>query len=1143
MKGFRAPGISVAALCLATIFSSSCGRRSGLPEAGSSQYRELVRTFAVGVAALQSGDDLRAGQKLGQCTRIAPGEPAAWADLGLLAARQQDFETAYSNVERARPLAPDNSRIEVLLGLIEDRRGKLPEAIAHLRKAVQLDPRNAKAQYSLIEETERAATPEADREAKQFAARLLQQIPDNAAVLLEMARLSAKVGDGAALQNVLTRLTRKSGSWPEVAREHEASLEQAVRASDLRSAAIRVMYLRNALAAVPDYRKDLNQVKTPTTFVSDPFVAFLKLPAPATETAPADLALRFDAGPPPAGPAKPIRWIGALTLHDRAPTSVLWAEGNAVHMEGGESLPFPGAEAAPLNRNAVLGIDLNYDFRTDLVFAGSGGLAFYEQKEGGGFADIVRKTHLPASILRAPYNGAWAFDIDLDGDLDVVLGAEGGEPLVLRNNGDETFAVLHPFPGVKGLTGFAGADVDGDGVPDVALLDGEGLLHVFANERLGQFRERALPAALNGRFLAVAAADMDRDGALDFVLLREDGAVIGVSDKNAGSSLASAQLVKADAGGSPTLLIADFDNNGSLDLLVGDGQLFLGDTRGFTRLAGNSGVVLASAVDLDHDGRLDLVGLAGGTREPLELINHGSKQYHWQDLMLRAARTKGDQRINSFGIGGEVEVRSGLLTQKQPVTSPLLHFGLGEHSQVDVARITWPNGVTQGEFELDANQVILATQRLKGSCPWLFAWDGQRMSFVKDGSPWSAALGLHINAQVVAGIAQTEEWFKIPGEQLKARDGMYDLRITDELWETYYIDHYSLMVVDHPQDTEIYTDERFAVPPPPLKIFTTTPARAFLTARDDRGNDVGQVVQALDNQYLDTFGRGPYQGLTRDHWVELELPPDAPHDRALYLLATGWTHPTDATVNIAIGQNSVAQPKGLSIEVPDSRGNWTSVKENMGFPAGKMKTVVLDLTGLFREGAARKLRLRTNLEVYWDRLAWAAAAVDRNRVERLALDSAELRYRGFSQVAAANQSSPELPDYNKIASTGQVWRDLEGYVTRYGDVRELLQGIDDRMAIVNAGDELVLRFRAPDPPPPGWKRDYIMIGDGWVKDGDFNTLYSKTVLPLPYHGMKNYDRPPGTLEADPAYRRHPEDWLNFHTRYITPDRLENALRN
>jgi len=208
-----------------------------------------------------------------------------------------------------------------------------------------------------------------------------------------------------------------------------------------------------------------------------------------------------------------------------------------------------------------------------------------------------------------------------------------------------------------------------------------------------------------------------------------------------------------------------------------------------------------------------------------------------------------------------------------------------------------------------------------------------------------------------------------------------------------------------------------------------------------------------------------------------------------------------------------------------------------------MKTVVLDLTGIFKPGAPRRLRLRTNLEIYWDKLAWAAAAPDRNRVQHLNLAGAELRYRGFSTVSAANESSPELPDYNRIMSTGQIWHDLEGYATRYGDVRELLDKIDDRMVIANAGDEVRLRFAATPPPPPGWERDYVMVADGWIKDGDLNTTFSKTVLPLPYHGMKDYSVPPGRLEDDPAYKLHPADWQNFHTRYISPQSFENALRN
>jgi hypothetical protein len=416
------------------------------------------------------------------------------------------------------------------------------------------------------------------------------------------------------------------------------------------------------------------------------------------------------------------------------------------------------------------------------------------------------------------------------------------------------------------------------------------------------------------------------------------------------------------------------------------------------------------------------------------------------------------------------------------------------------------------------------------------------MRFVKDGAPWSPALGLHINAQQVAGIYQTQEWFKISGDRLAERDGYYDLRVTAELWETFYIDHYSLLAVDHPPGTEIHADERFAIPPPALKIYTTTVSRPFAKAFEDSGRDVSATLRDRDGEYLDTFGRGAYQGVTRDHWVELELPEEAPRAGPLYVIADGWMHPTDATVNVALGQSSRPPPQGLRIEVPDRSGRWTVARSGLGFPAGKLKTIVLDIWNVFKPGAARKLRLATNMEVYWDRLAWARGLpAEQTRMVKLPLASAELRYRGFSVMEAANASSPEIPQYDVLEATGQRWRDLEGYYTRYGDIRPLLAEIDDRMVIVNAGDEMRFLFKTGAPVPQGWQRDFIMIGDGWIKDGDYNSVYSKTVLPLPYHGLKDYTVPPGRLEDEVAYRKHPNDWIQFHTRYVAPDFFRRSL--
>jgi Tfp pilus assembly protein PilF len=1120
---------------------AGCSSNSGLPEPGSAKYRDLVHAFNVGLAGLQSGEDVRAKKDLTLATQIAPGEPASWANLGILATRQQELDTAYADLEKARTLAPGNSRIEQLLGDLESRRGKLPEALDHLKRAVRLDKTNVKALYLLAEQTERQGTSTSDSEALAIFQKVLALRPNNPAVLLEVARLAAKTSSTDVLKKTVAQLQAQSSSWPDEAKQQMQALERAASGGNSRAAALQVAFLRNVLLRAPEYRRASQIVKTPAVFVGEPFLRFIKLPSPQVETAPADSKITFIPQPLSGATSNTVFWTRTAWLDDSGKPFVLWGDHAGVHIQDGATLPVPGASNLPSPNNVALG-DLNYDFKNDIVIAGPGGVRIYQQDTPQRFTDVTAQSRIPVAIVNGSYSGAWPFDVDQDGDLDMVLAVNGGDPLVLRNNGDGTFAIVRPFANVKGVA-FAFADIDGDGDPDIAWVDADGKLTVFINERFGKFESRAVPSNVADGVAAVAAADVNADGSPDFVVLKLDGTIIRLSDKDEGSGWETAELAKAaPALKAASISLADLDNNGRLDLLTGGGEIFLGDEHGFSKLSVHPTMVSASAADMNGDGRLDVVGLSNGTA--VISTNRGTKNYHWQVIRTRAASAHGDQRINSFGIGGEVEIRAGLLAQKQIITSPALHFGLGEHTSTDLARITWPNGLIQAEFELHPDQSILATQRLKGSCPSLFAWNGKQMRFVKDGAPWSPALGLHINAQQVADIHRTEEWFKIPGDAVAPRNGDYDLRITAELWETFYIDHYSLLVVDHPKDVDIYSDERFSVPPPKLKVYTTAAARPFTKAIDDRGQDVSGIVRDTDQRYLDTFGRGQYQGVTRNHWVELDLPNDAPHSGPLYLIAEGWLHPTDATVNIAMGQGADPAPQGLSIEVPDAQGHWVVAKPDLGFLAGKLKTAVVDITNIFKPGAPRRLRLDTNMEIYWDRLAWApGVSSDLIHVQKVSLDSAELRHRGFSVITAANSSSPEIPHYDQLESTSQKWRDMEGYYTRYGDIRELLEKVDDRYVIVCAGDEIRLRFPAPTPPRSGWVRDFIMIGDGWIKDGDYNSVFSQTVLPLPYHAMKGYTVPPGKLEDDPAYRMHPRDWQMFHTRYVTPEIFRTALWN
>jgi tetratricopeptide (TPR) repeat protein len=1137
-----------------------CHSRSGLPDKSSTEYKQVVSAFYVGLAALQVGDDVHAESKLSEVTQLVPKEPAGWANWGVLALRQRNYDLAAQRLRRARDLAPQNDQIYDLLGILESQRGNSAQAIANLRKATEINPRNLKAVYQLAEEIERQGDVNSEGEVQQLLQKILAVQPNNLATLLELSRIAAKRGDAATLTSALSEITARSSAWPPEVLQKLAAVQTTVGGSDLRSAATQTTFLRNVLMRVPEYRQSLLVIKSPAGEEAQPFNHFLKLESPAFRPAPADMAITFAPQPIANLNGQHWQWVGAIALGSAGTPVVAEANGREVRLSSGAAFPFPGGPSGvPPSPEGIVPLDFNYDFKSDLVLAGAGGVRLLAQDNPSTFHDVTEQTKLPKSVTSAPYTGAWAVDIEADGDLDIVLGSKDGVPTVLQNNGDGTFLAIHPFTAISGVRGFAWADFDGDGNPDAAIIDGSGRLHVFMNERQGQFRERALPANLP-LVKTIAVADTDNDGILDLLAVQTDGAIIRISDEDEGANwniLAIAKVPDAASylGGEVRLRVADLDNNGAPDLYLSQvtasknqagALVWLGDEKGrFTLLDHPAGPALVfDAADLNGKGRLDLIGLST-EGIPQQGLNHGSRNYHWQVVRPHAAQAVGDQRINPFGVGGEIEIRSGLLVQKQPITGPQIHFGLGDQTQAEVVRVIWPNGTVRAEFEVKADQEVVTEQRLKASCPFLFAYNGKQMEFVKDAVPWGSAIGLRINTLGSANIAETGEWYKIGREQLVPHDGYYDVRVSAELWEVYYYDYIALMTVDHPAGTEIYVDERFVIPPVKPGFITVATPHKIARAVDDNGQDVTDIVSTLDGKALNSFGTGQYQGITRDHYLEVDLGDDAPTHGSLYLIAQGSIHDTESSINVAVTQGNRWRAHGLSLEVPDGNGGWIVAQDNLGFPAGRKKTILFNLTNVFRPGAPHRVRIRTNLEIYWDAIQWAQGLPDAP-VKTMTLNPsvADLHYRGYSVMHMPGEArAPEVPDYNQIEGTKQHWRDLVGYYTRYGDIRELLKTIDDRYVIVNSGDEMALRFSEQPPPPAGWVRDFVIKGDGWIKDGDFNSTFSKTVLPLPYHAKSEYNTRPGKLEDEWVYRQHPEDWQNYHTRYVTPEVFKNVLRD
>ncbi len=1146
-KQFKAQRLIIWCFILPAIFTGLVSCKSADTEVDplSEAYQQAVADFYMSLGASQTDQSRFAFNKMNDVATAFPEETAAWANLAVYAMRQGNFDLAEDRMNRALELSPEHSDVLFIASIIQSRAGNISRSVDYLRRATESAPDHPRVLFSLAQELEREDDIANAVEIQQTLESLHDILPQNQVVLLELARVGIKEQDAALVRKNLELLREESEFWND---ESTAQLEELfllLEEGNFSGLSLEISFLRSGLEPLNRFQDDLLQVQLPPTDVGFLITEFIYLPLPQVRVSAPDFEMNLEQLPIDL-PEASSSWLKGVTLLEESPPFPIAIANGEVVIDSDTRLRFPGSTDQLLPVAAVTEIDYNYNFRNDLAFAGSDGFRLYRLNDDQTFTDVTGDLGLSNSTINREYYGLWAFDIEMDGDLDMLLSVTNDAPVVLRNNGDGSFTETEPFSEIADVRQFLWADLTGDGAPEATMLSAEGRVVTFLNMRGGRFDDGTL---LTENSAAAAVADLNADGQFNIITVSRQG----VFEKHH-YSLRTGEWVRENLNidfsaeldaESTNLFIADLDNNGALDLILStpyETRIWLGDEdRQPVAYEASLPGGIVNIFDVDGNERLDLLGV-NENLEPFHLKNEGTRNYFARSIRARASGELGDQRINSFGIGGEMEVRSGLLYQKQLISSPIVHFGLGEHEEAQMLRIIWPNGSVQAEFaELGMGATIFNEQILKGSCPWLFTNDGEEIQFITD-AIWRSPLGLRINAQETAGVIQTFDRVRIPGHQLNPVDGVYDLRVTAELWETHFFDYVNLVAVDHPVGTEIYVDERFVFPAPDLSTQIVRTPRPVAKVTNHEGEDFTDIVSELNQTYMMAFEQSIYQGLTEEYSIVIELNSESDGDAEMLVLS-GWLMPTDSSINLALSQGSVQPPRGLQVEVSDGNGGWQILHEDYGFPAGKLKTILLDLEGVFTHTENRKVRLSSTSEIYWDAIL-QAEKLSPGMFTETSLNPVKmnLKYRGFSEWYEEDDVSPLLPIYSEIASTAQRWRDLEGFHTRFGDVSELLAEIDDRYVIMNAGDEMILHFDALPEPAEGYTRSFVFESDGWVKDGDYNTEASATVLPLPYHGQADYEyQEAGSLFDDPVYQRHAEDWVNFHTRYITPHVFRAAL--
>lgn len=1062
----RSSAVIAAALVLFVSACSSGPADDGVPES-------VVRQNTLGTSYLGQQEWVLAADALRGALAERPDDPLLLTNLAVALIQDGQPEAAEVELRKALTNDPDHPQANYNLGLVESNRGNFEAAATHFQAVTAFDDQDVLTWYNLG--TSYASLERGD-DAIAALRRALAIDPDHVSSLYALGRALVASGARDEGRELITR-------------------SQEIRARSGLDTAVGSQYGEQGFYALGiDYPGD-------ALAAPDAIDVRFSVAQEASSDAPAVVTVARTSGQPAVvmGDGAALSLVsttGVLSLppHPSGARVVALAAGDGDSDEADELYALLAADEAP---GSVAVMEPSDD----------GGYAWAASELVGG-ADIVPAGVTVASLLLV--------DREHDGDLDLLMcwsPSAASSCGVATNDGSGAMTVApsldHGFDvqlGDVDAIRLSLTDFDNDRDIDLVVAEPGGI-HVLSNQRDGTFAAVGNEVGLGDGAAGAADSlliDLNKDGWMDVVTAGANGLDLYVNERG---RFAAAVNLAGHTEATDRVLILDADNDGFLDVAAGSDSGAIAYRNGgagqwqaraewFADISGAP----VHAFDADGDGDLDLVTAAAAGVALVE--NEGGDQNRWISVESRGV---GD---NTYGVGAKVEVLAGALRQKFEVTSSLpVHAGLGDRDQVDSIRHLWPSGVLQDEIRQSAGTRPSITQldRKGTSCPILYVWRDDSWQFVTDFMGGSA-IGYQL-AEGVFNTPDTDEYIKLEQSPAVAADGTIRLRVNNQLQEIIWFDQLQLIAVDHPKGTELFPNERLmpAPPWPAHELFVSEDIRPIASAKGlEDEKDWSEQLERADGVYVENFTHLRFKGYADMHTIELDLG-EFPADERVVLLLNGWIDYADSTANVAASQAGIAlTPPVLTIS--DGDGGWSDTGHLMGFPAGLPKTMAVDLTGLFASDDHR-IRIRTNMRIYWDQARILVGGADLPvTTHRLSPVSAELGYGGFPLELGSDRRTPKSYD-PRIVSNVSPWKAHLGRYTEFGDVKELVSRIDDRLVTTRSGDEIELSFQSPGPVPEGSTRTYLMFADGFGKDMDINSAASSEVGPMPFHGMPSYPYP------------------------------------